>query len=281
MNKKTIASIILFAVPTSLLVFFFALPVFSIMITYSFYTLDEYDRIVPAFTLENYMGFFKPLYYKILANTFYFAVITTIICLIIAYPVAYTIGFKIQRLKTFFIFLVILPFWTSFLARTFSWIAILKGKGVLEWFFTTLGLPYTSILYTEAAVILGFVHVFLPLMILPILSSMRNLDKTLIDAARDLGAGTLSVIRHIILPLTYPGVIVGVILVFISTFGSFVTPLLLGGADDIMIGNVVERNFSTVFDWPFGSAVGTIMLLIIMAILFLSRKYLSIRVTII
>ena len=271
------------SIPVAFLVVFMIIPSFFTLIPYSFYRLEGLV-VVPEFTLENYMRFFKPIYFSTLLRTLGYSVAATILSFIIMYPLAYYIWFKVPKEKRdLYVLLVIVPYWAGFLARMYGWIVLLRGEGFIDGVLSFLGLEwlFIEILYTPIAVIIGFVHVYSPLMFLAIYSSMRNVEKSYIDAASDLGAGPLKIFTNILLPLTKPGVIAGSIIVFVLVFGSFVTPALLGGPGDIMLGNIIERQFKQTIDWPFGSALAVLMIMIVLSILIVFRRYLTTRVFVI
>lgn len=251
--------------PTLVVVLFFVLPIVLIGV-YSFYSLDPVTGLMRAdFTWANYeKAITSPIYRNLFWRTCLVALISTAIALVLAYPVGYFIGAVADRSNQgILLLLVLIPFWTSYIIRTYAWIGILQSNGFLDsalgW---VPGLP-TSLLYSRAAVIVGFVHVYLPIMILPIYASARNLDRRYVEAAHDLGANRLSAFVRVILPLTMPGIIAGIVLFFIPTFGSFVTPQLLGGTRDMMMGNIIDNQFGEAFNWPFGAAISIIMTLVV------------------
>jgi len=222
-----------------------------------------------GFTLEHYRRFFDPLYLDILRRTFVWSVGCTVICLFLGYPVAYIIALG-GRWKNLLLFLVVLPFWTSFLVRTFAMIFLMRDTGLINNWLLKLGLadqPITM-LYTPFAVMVGLVYGFLPFMILPIYDQLEKLDLSLLEAAEVLGARPFARFRRVTLPLSMPGVVAGCLLVFIPALGSFLTSDLLGGAKQLMIGNLVQNQFSAARNWPFGSAASFIvMALVLVAVL--------------
>ena len=254
-----------------LLVFFLA-PIL-IMLVYSTMPRGIYGGVESGFTLEHYRRFFDPLYLDILRRTFVWSGACTVICLLLGYPVAYAVV-RGGRWKNFLLFLVVLPFWTSFLVRTFAMIFLLRDTGLINSWLLQLGLveqPITM-LYTPFAVLAGLVYGFLPFMILPIYASLEKLDLSLLEAAEVLGARPLQRFRRVTLPLSMPGVVAGCLLVFIPALGSFLTANLLGGAKQMMIGNLVQNQFSAARNWPFGSAASFIvMALVLVAVLLYLR----------
>jgi spermidine/putrescine transport system permease protein len=254
------------------LLVFFLVPIL-IMLVYSMMPRGIYGGVEPGFTLEHYRRFFDPLYLDILRRTFEWSLACTIICLLLGYPVAYTIA-RGGRWRSLLLFLVVLPFWTSFLVRTFAMIFLMRDTGLINSWLLRLGLiedPITM-LYTPFAVMVGLVYGFLPFMILPIYASLEKLDLSLLEAAEVLGARPGARFRRITLPLSMPGVVAGCLLVFIPALGSFLTADLLGGAKQLMIGNLVQNQFSAARNWPFGSAASFIvMALVLVAVLLYLR----------
>ena len=247
------------------LLMFFLVPLL-IMFVYSFMPRGIYGGVEPGFTLEHYARFFDPIYLEILQRTFVWSIACTIICLLLGYPVAYVIV-RGGRWRNLLLFLVVLPFWTSFLVRTFAMIFLMRDTGLINNWLLKLGMidePMT-ILYTPFAVMAGLVYGFLPFMILPIYASLEKLDPSLLEAAEVLGARPRARFRRVTLPLSMPGVVAGCLLVFIPALGSFLTSDLLGGAKEMMIGNLVQNQFSSARNWPFGSAASFIVMALVLA----------------
>jgi spermidine/putrescine transport system permease protein len=243
---------------------FFLAPIL-IMLVYSVMPRGIYGGVEPGFTLEHYRRFFDPLYLEILQRTFVWSIACTVICLLLGYPVAYVIA-RGGRWKNFLLFLVVLPFWTSFLVRTFAMIFLMRDTGLINNWLTKLGLIQEplSMLYTPFAVMVGLVYGFLPFMVLPIYASLEKLDLSLLEAAEVLGARPGARFRRVTLPLSMPGVVAGCLLVFIPALGSFLTSDLLGGAKELMIGNLVQNQFSAARNWPFGSAASFIVMALVL-----------------
>ena len=265
--------------PIAFLVLFVILP-FGFVIAYSFWTLHPVTGLmVPAVSLENYARFFQStLYVRVLWNTFEIAGTATVFALFICYPLAYWLGRVVPlRWQTTLLMSVIILFWTSFLIRTYAWIGILQERGLLDLTVMALGLSEQplGVLFTRTAVIIGFVHVFLPLMLMPIYAAVRNLDPNLLLAAQDLGATPVRTFLRVTLPLTMTGVLTGILLFFTPTFGAFVTPLLLGSTESIMIGNVIETQFGESFNWPYGSALSCIVVVTVVALLVVFNRYVA------
>jgi spermidine/putrescine transport system permease protein len=247
------------------LLLFFLVPLL-IMFVYSFMPRGIYGGVEPGFTLEHYARFFDPLYLDVLQRTFVWSIVCTVICLVLGYPVAYLIV-RGGRWRNILLFLVVLPFWTSFLVRTFAMIFLMRDTGLINNWLLKLGLigQPLSILYTPFAVMAGLVYGFLPFMILPIYASLEKLDPSLLEAAEVLGARPRARFRKVTLPLSMPGVVAGCLLVFIPALGSFLTSDLLGGAKQMMIGNLVQNQFSSARNWPFGSAASFIVMALVLA----------------
>lgn len=266
LNRRTEIRALALLAPGGLwLVLFFLIPIL-IMLLYSFMPRGIYGGVEPGFTLEHYARFFDPLYLAVLQRTFLWSLGCTVICLVLGYPVAYVIV-RSGRWRNLLLFLVVLPFWTSFLVRTFAMIFLMRDTGLINSWLLQLGIinqPITM-LYTPFAVMVGLVYGFLPFMILPIYASLEKLDPSLLEAAEVLGARPRARFRRVTLPLSMPGVIAGCLLVFIPALGSFLTPDLLGGAKQMMIGNLVQNQFSSARNWPFGSAASFIVMALVLA----------------
>ncbi len=234
-----------------------------ILIVYYSFTRKTDDGGI-LFTLENYRQAFDPLFLKVFTRSFVLAGIATFLCVIIGYPVAYIISkAKISR-RDSLILLFILPMWMNFLLRTYAWIAILGKNGLLNSILGFFGLTPNSILYTSAAVLLGMIYNFLPYMVLPIYTSLQKLDEDLVNAARDLGANTVTVFRKVIFPLSIPGVMSGVTMVFMPCVTTFAISRLLGGGKTMLVGDLIEQQFTTVGDWNLGSSISMVMMVIIL-----------------
>jgi len=243
----------------------------AILLVYSFCQRDELGQVVFSFTWENYVRIVDPVYLNILARSLWYAGLTTAICLVVGYPVAYYIARSPVSRRSWLLLLVMIPFWISFLLRTYAWISLLKAEGpvsgLLEW--AHLIATPLDILYTPTAVMIGLVYTYLPFMILPIFTSAEKLDNALIEAALDLGANPVRTLSNVIIPLTKPGIYAGVLLVFVPSIGMFAVTDLMGGARVPMIGNVIQNQFGQARDWPFGAALGiTFLALFVIAFWF-------------
>jgi spermidine/putrescine transport system permease protein len=246
------------------LLLFFLIPVL-LLAAYSFMPRGTYGGVEPGVTLEHYRRFFDPLYLSILRRTVVVSLACTALCLLLGYPVAYVIA-RSRRWRNLLLFLVILPFWTSFLVRTFAMIFLLRDTGLVNSWLLKLGWieqPLT-LLYTPFAVLAGLVYTFLPFMVLPIYASLEKVDWSLLEAAEVLGARPVARFLKVTLPLSWPGVIAGSLLVFIPTLGSFLPSDLLGGAKEMLIGNLVQNQFTAARNWPFGSAASLILMVVVL-----------------
>lgn len=235
----------------------------ALLAVYSFCDRDELGRIVFEFTTASYERVLDPVYLGIFARSIGYAAATTALCLLIGFPVGWWIGRAPERSRPRWLLLLMIPFWTSFLVRTYAWIMILKQEGLLNAVLRTLvpGAAPLDLLYTPTAVMIGLVYAYLPFMILPIYGSAEKLDGSLIEAAHDLGAGPLRVFTSVIMPLTLPGIAAGALLVFVPSIAMFAITDLMGGARVPLLGNVIQNQFLQARDWPFGSALGVVFML--------------------
>lgn len=234
----------------------------------SFLTRDEANLIELTFTFDNYIRLMDPLYAKVLWHSFYMAIIATLLCLVIGYPFAYIVAKMPEKWRPIMLFLVIVPFWTNSLIRTYGLKIVLGTQGVLNKSLMAMEIidKPMRLMYTETAVMIGLVYILLPFMILPLYSAIEKLDNTYIEAAKDLGANKFQTITKVILPLTMPGIIGGCLLVLLPALGMFYIADLLGGAKNLLIGNVIKSQVLNARDWPFGAAT-SIALTIAMAIM--------------
>lgn len=239
----------------------------GILAVYSFCSRDDLGRVVFSFTWDNYARVFDPIYLRILGRSVGYAALTTALCVLIGYPVAWFIARRDEAVRNRLLLLLMVPFWTSFLIRTYAWIVILKSEGLLngllQWAHV-IAAPL-DLLYTPAAVVIGLVYAYLPFMILPIYASAEKLDPALVEAAHDLGAGPLRAFTSVIIPLTMPGIAAGALLVFVPAIGMFAITDLMGGAQVPMIGNVIQNQFLKARNWPFGAALGVVFTLLFIA----------------
>ena len=218
-----------------------------------------------SFTLEHYAKFFTdPDFLIVLWRSLLIAIKTTVICLLLGYPVAYFIANSSERAQNILVLCITIPMWINMLVRTYAWIGLLSQGGLIHRIFQFFGFNGTELLYTEGAVLLGMVYNFLPFMILQINTSLCKMDRSLLEASADLGANPVQTFRRVTLPLSLPGVINGITLVFLPAVSSFFIPKLLGGGQYFLIGNLIENQFITVGEWSFGSAISMIMAVIMM-----------------
>jgi len=224
------------------------------------------------FTLNNFLRFFDPVFIKVLWKSLEIAIITTIVCIIIGYPIAYVISNVSERLQGLLILSVTIPMWINMLVRTYAWISILSDGGIINSILAAVGLGPIKMMYTDFAVILGMVYNFLPFMILQIYTVLAKMDRALINASFDLGANRYQTFKRIVFPLSLPGVISGITLVFLPAVSTFVIPKFLGGGQYMLIGNLIENQFITVGEWNFGSAISLIMAMIIMGSMMLTKQ---------
>lgn len=246
-------------------------PMLLIML-YAF-TVDGNDVTSFQFSFANFRRFVTdPVFMEVLGRSLYIAVITTVICVLLGYPVAYLIAQLPSQSNTLMILLITMPTWINMLVRTYAWMGILQDNGVLNTILGFFGIGPVQMLHTSFAVILGMVYNFIPFMILQIHTSLDKMDKNLLNAAADLGANRVQAFLRVTLPLSLPGVISGITLVFLPAVSSFFIPKLLGGGQYVLVGNIIETQFLTAGDWNFGSAISLIMALIIMFSMWLTNK---------
>lgn len=254
------------------MVIFIVFPSFLVLL-YSLTTKESNGLTTIQFTAGNFNKFFDPLYMNILWDSIFLAAISTAICLLIGYPAAFIISKTDISRRNTLLFLCILPMWMNMLLRTYAWMTILGNNGILNNIFEFLGLPRVNMLYTRGATVMGMVYNFLPFMILPIYTALSKMDIGILEAADDLGANKYVKFRKIILPLSMPGVISGIVMVFMPAVSTFIIPQLLGGNKSMMIGNLIEKLFILNGDWNFGSAISIIMMVIILISMSIMNKF--------
>ena len=244
----------------------------ALIAMYSF--MEQGNSIISfSLTLEHYVKFFTdPDFLLILWRSIVIAIKTTIICLLLGYPLAYMIARSNERTQNILVLCITLPTWINALVRTYAWIGLLSEGGLIQQIFNIFGFENVSLLHTEGSVLLGMVYNFLPFMILQINTSLCKMDHSLLEASADLGATPLQTFKRVTLPLSIPGVINGVTLVFLPAISSFFIPKLLGGGQYFLIGNLIETQFITVGEWNFGSAISMIMAIIMMLMMMAVRK---------
>lgn len=274
--------------PTYLIIGIFMMIPLLIMIGISFMEQNVYGGVHQNFTTDAYRQIlfetdfdnnlvFDPAYLVIIGRSLWLATIATVATVVIGFPVAYYIARQEERRRNLLIFLVTLPFWTNMLIRIFAWLLILGRGGILDIPLRFVGIlePDGSLglLYTPGAVVLGLTYTYLPLMVLPIYASLEKLDFRLVEAAADLYSSKWGAIRHVVIPLTGPGIAAGAILVFIPSMGDFITVDMLGGAKNLMLGTLVQFQFSTARNWPFGSAIAAILLIFVICNMMLYARF--------
>ncbi len=248
---------------------FIVIPLFLIV----FFGFTKMEGGAYVFSLENFKELMNPLYFKVFWRSIRLAVISTILCLLIGYPTAYIISKSKASRQNTLLMLAIIPMWMNFLLRTYAWSAILGREGILNTVLNAIGLNSVNILYTDAAVLLGMVYNFLPFMILPIYTVLSKMDQDLINAAKDLGANGRQVFSKIIFPLSMPGVVSGITMVFMPAVSTFVISKLLGGGQFMLIGNLIEQQFMSVGDWHFGSAISLFMMIVILITMAIMNRF--------
>lgn len=260
----------LFLAPAGVVIGTLFLAPLAIMLVYSFLTRGAYGGVTAQFTVENYQRVLDPLYAAILLRTFVMAATATLGCLVLGFPLALFISRAGSR-KNLYLQLVILPFWTSFLVRTYAWMFLLRDTGLINSVLLATGLirEPLPLLYNDGAVFVGLVYGYLPFVVLPLYATLERLDKTLLEAAADLGARPWMTLTRVVIPLCAPGFRAAALLVFIPCLGAYLTPDLLGGSKTVMVGNVIQNQFTTARDWPFGAAVSLLLMAIVMVLLML------------
>jgi spermidine/putrescine transport system permease protein len=269
------AKILLFLLPgLSLLLLYLVIPL-CMLVVMSFYRSTLFG-IVPDFSWNNYLNFTRnPMFPSLLLRSIRMALTVTLISLLVSYPFAYFLARSTRRYKTALLILVMVPFWTSYLIRTMAWLPILGIKGVVNYSLMTLHVvsdPLSVFLFNEFSVILTLTHIYLPYMVIPIYLSLDRLDERLLEAAGDLGAHPARAFWHVTLPLSLPGVVGGIVMVFIAGFGAYVTPKLLGGSSGIMFGNVLADQYSGTFNWPFGAVLALMMIAVVFLLLLVASR---------
>lgn len=242
------------------LLVFFLLPL-SIILFYSFLTRGDYGAILYDFTLKNYKQLLNPIYFRTFIRSFGVMLATTGISLVFAYPLAYWLAFYGGRMRGLLLFLIVVPSWTSELVRIYAWMFLLRDGGLVNAQLLNLGIIDSAIrmLFTPSAVIIGMVYSYFSFMLLPLYASLDRLDRSVLEAAADLGANPFRRLVKVTLPLTKGGILSGTVLVAVPTVGEYIVPDLLGGAKVTMIGNLIEDKFLGFFDWPFGSAISLVL----------------------
>lgn len=244
-----------------------------LVLYFSFTVGDIKDFSEFEFSLGNFKRFFTPIYIKVLLRSINLALISTIICLLLGYPMAYIISKEKPKKRNIMILMFVIPMWMNFLLRTYAWLTLLGKNGLINHIIIKLGFPPLNLIYNDLAVLLGMVYNFLPFMVLPIFSVLTKMDRGLIEAAEDLGANKITIFKRVIFPLSLPGVITGITMVFIPAVSTFVISSLLGGNKTNLIGNLVEQQFRYTGDWHFGSSMSIILMVFILITMAITSKF--------
>lgn len=244
-----------------------------LVIYYAMTLGDSQNFSTFSFSLDNFKRFFTPNYLKVLSRSVNLAFFSTVLCLILGYPMAFIISKEKPQKRNMMILMFVIPMWMNFLLRTYAWMTILGKTGFINFIVTKLGFAPLDLMYNDRAVLLGMVYNFIPFMILPIYSVLVKIDKSLIEAAEDLGANKITVFTKVILPLSIPGVITGITMVFIPAVSTFVISNLLGGNKYNLIGNIIEQQFRYTGDWHFGSSMSVILMIFILITMALTSKF--------
>ncbi len=240
---------------------------FVIVLAYSLVSRGPYGGVMLPWTAENYRRALDPLYAEILWRSVWVSAVSTAICVVLGFPLALYVA-RARRHRILLLNLVMLPFWTSFLIRTYAWMFLLRDTGLVNTVLLSLhliGRPL-PLLFNTGAVILGLVYGYLPFMVLPLYATLEKLDPVLLDAAADLGASPLVAVWKVVLPLSRAGVLAGSLLVFIPCLGAYLTPDLMGGGKTVMVGNLVQNQFTNARDWPFGAAVSLFLMILVLSV---------------
>lgn len=251
---------------------FIVIPLLLILY-FAFTTGDSQSLTTFKFSLDNFRRFFTPIYLKVLGRSVNIALISTILCLILGYPMAYIISKEKLSKRNTMILMFVIPMWMNFLLRTYAWLTLLGRNGFINNLITKMGLQPLDLIYNDKAVLLGMVYNFLPFMVLPIYSVLVKIDKNLIEAAEDLGANKLRVFTKVIFPLSIPGIITGIAMVFIPAVSTFIISSLLGGNKYNLIGNLIEQQFRWTGDWHFGSSMSIILMIFILITMAFTSKF--------
>ncbi|HZH93723.1 MAG TPA: ABC transporter permease [Tissierellaceae bacterium] len=245
-----------------------------LLVTYfAFTTGDSQNFSTFTFSMENFEKFMSPIYLGVLYRSVRLAIISTVICLVLGYPIALIISKEKPKIRNILVLMLVIPMWMNFLLRTYAWLTLLGKNGILTKALSFIGLEGVSLLYNDTAVLLGMVYNFLPFMVLPIFSVLTKMDNNLVEAAEDLGANRSEVFWKVIFPLSLPGVITGITMVFIPAVSTFVISGLLGGNKSTLIGNLIEQQFRYTGDWHFGSTMSIILMVFILASMALTSKF--------
>ena len=272
--------------PAYIVIGIFMLVPIALMAVISFLEANPYGGVYFNFSTDAYVQIafeydlmdnlvFNPIYLNIVLRSIVLSILATICCLILGFPVAYFITLQPQSRRNFYIYLITVPFWTNLLIRTFAWILILGRNGVIETPLLALGIIEDSLnmMFTNGAVTVGLTYSYLPLMVLPIYASLEKLDFRLVEAASDLYANRIEIMTKVVIPLSLPGIIAGCMLVYIPSLGAFIAPDLLGGGKRLLLGSLVQFQFATARNWPFGAAIAMVLLaFVVLSLMFYARS---------
>ncbi|MGG4049030.1 MULTISPECIES: ABC transporter permease [Paenibacillus] len=265
--------------PVLLWLALFLLVPMVIVVVMSLMSRDTLGNVVFHFSLNGYKTFFDSLYLGIYWDTLVLSVVTTVVCLLVSYPLGYFIANASPKVQTWGLVLITIPFWINFLIRTYAWVLLLRTQGVVNTLLIHFGWIQEPLqmLYTKGAVLLGMVYNFIPFMVLPIYVALEQMDKRLLDAASDLGATRWKAFRHITLPQSKSGIMTGCVLVYVSTTGMFVVTDILGGAKSTMISNIIQQQYLGARNWPFGSALSVIFVITSLILILLFNRAMQSR----
>lgn len=265
-RRVWLARLVLLGPGTGYFLAFFLFPV-GLLLLYSVFRRGPFGGVESVLTFDNYARLSDPIYLRVLLTSLRIALLSTGLALLLGYPLAYLIATAPPRRRVVLLFLVILPFWTSFLIRTYAWIVLLNPTGLINRLLGAAGVGPFPLLYNELAIVIGLTYAYLPLMVLPIYSSIERLGGAPTEAAGDLYASPWQTFRRVLLPLTMPGVVAGSIFVFVPSMGNFIVPELLGGGREVMVGNLIQQQFLQTRDWPFGAALAVALIAIMLVAL--------------
>lgn len=275
-TRNRIASYLLISGPLIWTLVFLFVP-YLIMFSYSFY-LTQFPFFIPAFQFGNYVQIFiEPQYYQVLLRTAKIAILVASSAVMLAYPLAYFLVFKIKsdRVRLVLYMAVIVPLWVSYLLRSYTWKTILGSEGVLNSFLVWVGIldkPTDIFLYNHFSMVVTLTYIFIPFMVMPIYTSLEKIPQNLVEASKDLGLGPIRTFLNVTLPLSMPGVIAGATFTFCLTFGDFIAPFLVGGPNGMMVANVITSQFGASMNWPLGAALSVIMLFVVLTIITISDR---------
>jgi spermidine/putrescine transport system permease protein len=275
-TRATLFGALLVSGPLAWTIVFMFAP-YAIMFAYSFYT-KKFPIFVPDFQIGNYLALFEDIQYRqVFIRTFKIASVVSIVALLLAYPVAYCLVFKVRsrEVRTAIYMAIIIPLWASYLLRAYTWKTILGSQGVLNSFLVWTGIldqPADLFLYSQFSMIITLVHIFVPFMFMPIFTALEKIPRSLIEASKDLGVGRLWTFLKVTLPLSAPGIVAGITFTFCLSFGDFIAAFLVGGPDGFMIANIVQSQFGTALNWPLGSAISIAILAIVLVVISASDR---------